>query len=112
MHWTFCIFICLKVLFTSSIILRCLFNHIFSIAGARVEEGKKFSKVAERNICITMAAIDPSKCKGTDPITLYKKKDDVEYVVCSLMPGSLYQQKLNLLFDMGEELNFLTKGNG
>ena len=59
-----------------------------------------------------MASVDPSHCKGTEPITLYQKKDEVEYVICSLVPGSLYQQQLDLMFEMGEELSLVTKGNG
>lgn len=71
-----------------------------------------FSDIAKQANRFTMAAIDPLKTEGRHPITVYFKRDDSEYPLCTLISGKIYQQPIELTFDMSEEVYISVKGPG
>ena len=89
-----------------------MLNCANNTTGLCLEAGKKYSQTVEKCFHISMAAVDPHKSKGSEPVTLYLEKDGVEYVICTLVPGKINQQQLDLNFNMGEDINLFIKEKG
>ncbi|ESO08057.1 hypothetical protein HELRODRAFT_190865 [Helobdella robusta] len=90
------------------VVLKELANNIFW--GVCLESGKKYTQTPDKNFHISMAAIDPSNKASTDPVSVILERNNAQFVLCSLVPGILYQQALDLNFSEGEELVLYTKG--
>lgn len=45
-------------------------------------------------------------------VSLVIQHDKAEYILCTLVPGTCYQQALDLNFTEGEEVTFFTNGSG
>ncbi|CAO3625369.1 unnamed protein product [Cunninghamella echinulata] len=70
--------------------------------GLTITPGKVYSQIAENSFRLTMASIgEVSKNART---SLRIKVDEREFYLCSLTPGKLNQQLLNLIIVKGEEV--------
>jgi len=57
-----------------------------------------------------MAALEPDD-GPKKPATIFVKYNGAEFALCTLCPGSIYQQTLDLNFATGEEVTFFIKGS-
>lgn len=47
-----------------------------------------------------------------DVVSVYVSHNEHDFLLCSLKPGLVYQQTLDLGFMMGEDITFYTTGKG
>ncbi|KAI8588112.1 hypothetical protein BDZ88DRAFT_422549 [Geranomyces variabilis] len=80
------------------------------IWGLKVQSGKEYSTQVQDSFVITMAALTTTLPKNGARTSISIKKDDREFVICSLTPGKIEQQVLDLTFLEGEEITFKTTG--
>ncbi|KAJ3144263.1 peptidylprolyl isomerase fpr4 [Geranomyces variabilis] len=80
------------------------------IWGLKVQSGKEYSTQVQDSFVITMAALTATLPKNGARTSISIKKDDREFVICSLTPGKTEQQVLDLTFLEGEEITFKTTG--
>ncbi|KAJ3169873.1 peptidylprolyl isomerase fpr4 [Geranomyces variabilis] len=80
------------------------------IWGLKVQSGKEYSTQVQDSFVITMAALTAALPKNGARTSISIKKDDREFVICSLTPGKIEQQVLDLTFLEGEEITFKTTG--
>ncbi|KAJ8656913.1 hypothetical protein O0I10_007510 [Lichtheimia ornata] len=78
--------------------------------GLQLTPGKSYSQIASSTFCITMAAVSDSKVNKPTRSSVCIVVDDMEYVLCTLVPGQIDQQELNLTIVEGEEVSFTVKG--
>jgi FK506-binding nuclear protein len=81
--------------------------------GLIVEAGKTYEQLNELPLRISMASIGPNEKGevGTKRTYLKFRSEDKDYVVCSLTPEKNETQMLDLVFEPGDELSFLTTGD-
>lgn len=46
-----------------------------------------------------------------DPVTIMIEVDKAQFALCTLQPGKIPQQTLDIAFTEGEEITFFTEGN-
>ncbi|KAJ3178941.1 peptidylprolyl isomerase fpr4 [Geranomyces variabilis] len=80
------------------------------IWGLKVQSGKEYSTQVQDSFTITMAALTANLPKNGARTSISIQKDDREFVICSLTPGKIEQQVLDLTFLEGEEITFKTTG--
>ncbi|CDS07427.1 hypothetical protein LRAMOSA01376 [Lichtheimia ramosa] len=78
--------------------------------GLQLIPGNTYSQIASRTFCITMAAVTDAKVTKPTRSSVCIVVDDMEYVLCTLVPGQIDQQELNLTIVEGEEVSFSVKG--
>ncbi|KAL1926622.1 hypothetical protein VTP01DRAFT_5517 [Rhizomucor pusillus] len=75
----------------------------------RVDPGLTFCQIAPASYRVTMAAYGETKDSTRSTLRVYI--DKMDFVLCSLRPGKLTQQPLNLTVVKGEEVQFSVTGN-
>ncbi|KNC97465.1 uncharacterized protein SPPG_07382 [Spizellomyces punctatus DAOM BR117] len=81
------------------------------IWGLTVEAGKEYSQIVDDSFCITMAALGAQLPKNGGRTSISIKIHDKEFAVCSLTPGKIEQQVLDLTLLEGEEVTIKGTGN-
>ncbi|EGF81578.1 hypothetical protein BATDEDRAFT_36850 [Batrachochytrium dendrobatidis JAM81] len=82
-----------------------------SFFGLTIDADKKYSQTVEDDFRLTMASLStklPNKPQRTSVII---KLGDREFTLCSLTPGTLENQSLDLTLVAGEEISFHSVGN-
>jgi len=79
--------------------------------GLTLEKGKLYNQTPRTGFHVSMAALAPKENEAKKPVTVFVKYNNAEFALCTLCPGSLYQQTLDLHFNTGEEVTFFLKGN-
>ncbi|TPX45330.1 hypothetical protein SeMB42_g04056 [Synchytrium endobioticum] len=81
--------------------------------GLVLQPGKTYEQINELPLRLTMASIGPDDKgeTGTKKTYLKYRSDEQEFVVCCLIPDKNETQVLELLFEPGEPLTFLTTGD-
>ncbi|KAI8921631.1 hypothetical protein BC831DRAFT_418418 [Entophlyctis helioformis] len=82
-----------------------------SFFGLTVDPKKKYSQTVEDDFHITMASLGSKLPENAERTSLIMSVDDREFVLCSLTPGKIENQPLNLTITEGEEIAFYTTGN-
>ncbi|KAI8340790.1 hypothetical protein BC941DRAFT_450257 [Chlamydoabsidia padenii] len=77
--------------------------------GLKVAPGKTYTQIAENSFRITMASL-AEVGKNTARASLCIKVDDNDFVLCSLAPGKVDQQLLDLIIVKGEQVTFSVQG--
>ncbi|KAI7881824.1 hypothetical protein K492DRAFT_206540 [Lichtheimia hyalospora FSU 10163] len=72
--------------------------------------GNSYSQIASSTFQITMAAVTDSKVDKLTRSSVCIAVDNTEYVLCTLVPGQIDQQELDLIIVEGEEVCFTVKG--
>ncbi|KAJ3158634.1 peptidylprolyl isomerase fpr4 [Geranomyces michiganensis] len=78
--------------------------------GLKVESGKEYSTQVDDSFTITMAALTAKLPKNGTRTSVSIIKEDREFAICSLTPGKIEQQVLDLTFLEGEEVTFKSTG--
>ncbi|KAJ8039812.1 46 kDa FK506-binding nuclear protein [Holothuria leucospilota] len=84
-------------------------------AGLTIESGKHYSQSVEDSFHVSMAALeldDDYKSKSRPPIRVMVQHDKKDFLLCSLLYGTLIQQQLDLDFTEGEQVTFFLEGSG
>ncbi|TPX68737.1 hypothetical protein SpCBS45565_g02915 [Spizellomyces sp. 'palustris'] len=81
------------------------------IWGLTVEAGKEYSQIVDDSFCITMAALGAQLPKNGGRTSISIKIHDKEFAVCSLTPGKIEQQVLDLTLLEGQEVTIKGTGN-
>lgn len=83
--------------------------------GLTIESGKHYSQSVEDSFHVSMAALeldDDYKSKSRPPIRVMVQHDKKDFLLCSLLYGTLIQQQLDLDFTEGEQVTFFLEGSG
>jgi len=83
--------------------------------GVTLDGGKRYSQTVDQSFHISMAAVEASQefeQKQKNPVSVMIEHDNAEFVLCTLHPGKVYQQPLDLNFTEGEEVALFLNGNG
>ncbi|CAO3596918.1 unnamed protein product [Absidia cylindrospora] len=78
--------------------------------GLKVVPGKNYSTIVEHSFRITMASLAETAKNNNSRAALRIKVDDNEFVLCSLTPGKVDQQLLDLIIAKDEEIAFSVEG--
>jgi len=78
--------------------------------GLTLVTGKIYNQTPSTGFHISMAALEPDD-GPKKPATIFVKYNGAEFALCTLCPGSIYQQTLDLNFATGEEVTFFIKGS-
>ncbi|ORZ12667.1 hypothetical protein BCR42DRAFT_355793 [Absidia repens] len=78
--------------------------------GLKVVPGKNYSTIVEHSFRITMASLAETAKNNNSRAALRIKVDDNEFVLCSLTPGKVDQQLLDLIIAKNEEIAFSVEG--
>ncbi|KAG0260103.1 peptidylprolyl isomerase fpr4 [Mortierella polycephala] len=76
--------------------------------GLTVLPEKTYSQVVENSFKLSMAALDETTKPGRSSVRV--TVDKKTFVLCSLIPGKVEQQTLDLVFTEGEEITFSVSG--
>ncbi|KAG0268964.1 hypothetical protein BGZ95_002249, partial [Linnemannia exigua] len=77
--------------------------------GLTVFPEKTYSQVVENSFKLSMAALDEETKPGRSSIRV--TVDKKTFILCSLTPGNVEQQTLDLVFTEGEEITFSVSGD-
>ncbi|KAI8089426.1 uncharacterized protein BX664DRAFT_314633 [Halteromyces radiatus] len=77
--------------------------------GAQIEPGKSYTQAVTSPFMVTMAALSDVIVDNARS-SLCIRVNELEFVLCSLTPGRLEQQPLNLTLVEGETVTFAIKG--
>ncbi|KAG0164946.1 peptidylprolyl isomerase fpr4 [Apophysomyces sp. BC1034] len=78
--------------------------------GLQVLPGKTYSQIVSSSFRITMAAL-PESATNKKRTSVCVKVDNEDYVLCTLVPGKIDQQILDISFVEEEEVTFMVKGD-
>ncbi|TPX60700.1 hypothetical protein PhCBS80983_g01572 [Powellomyces hirtus] len=81
------------------------------IWGLKVESGKEYSQRVDSSFGVSMAALSHTLPKNGARTSITVTTEGREFVLCSLTPGKIEQQVLDLSFLEGEEITFKSIGN-
>jgi FK506-binding nuclear protein len=76
-----------------------------------LKANKKYTQKLEKPFHLSQAALDHSS-SDDDPVQVMYSHENSSYLLCTLQKGKNIQCALDLNFAEGDELCFLTKGNG
>ncbi|CAG9807935.1 unnamed protein product [Chironomus riparius] len=79
--------------------------------GLILKANKKYTQKLEKPFHLSQAALDHSS-SDDDPVQVMYSHENSSYLLCTLQKGKNIQCALDLNFAEGDELCFLTKGNG
>ncbi|KAK3824905.1 MAG: hypothetical protein J3Q66DRAFT_376890 [Benniella sp.] len=77
--------------------------------GLTVLPNKTYSQIVENSFKLSMAALDEEVKEGRSSVRV--TVDKKTFVLCSLTPGKIEQQSLDLVFTEGESITFSVSGN-
>ncbi|KAJ1991027.1 peptidylprolyl isomerase fpr3 [Dimargaris cristalligena] len=78
--------------------------------GLQIQPNKAYMQKVDASFCLTMAALD-EKIADNQRTVVKVTVDDKSFVLCSLLPGKLEQQPLNITFTEGEQVTFFLNGS-
>ncbi|KAJ3013978.1 hypothetical protein HKX48_005418 [Thoreauomyces humboldtii] len=79
--------------------------------GLKVEAGKEYSQTVDQHFVITMAALVAELPKNGTRTSITISSEDSSFVICSLTPGKIEQQIIDLTFLEGSEITIKNHGN-
>ncbi|KAG0267122.1 peptidylprolyl isomerase fpr4 [Actinomortierella ambigua] len=84
-------------------------NQILGFWGLTVLPEKTYTQIVDNSFKLSMAALDETTKPGRSclRVTVNKKT----FILCSLTPGKVEQQNLDLVFTEGEEITFSVSGD-
>ncbi|XP_052098186.1 46 kDa FK506-binding nuclear protein-like [Mytilus californianus] len=74
--------------------------------GVTLDGGKRYTQTVESSFHLSMAALEPSKGKSDNLVSIMIQHEKAEFMLCTLQHGKTYQQPLDLNFTEGEEVTF------
>ncbi|KAJ2161183.1 peptidylprolyl isomerase fpr3 [Coemansia sp. RSA 552] len=78
--------------------------------GLRIAPGKTYSQTVDASFRLSNAALGVS-AEDSGRTSVLLTVDDKDFVLCSLTPGKIEQQMLDIVLTEGEEITFETNGN-
>ncbi|KAJ2850901.1 peptidylprolyl isomerase fpr3 [Coemansia brasiliensis] len=78
--------------------------------GLKIEPGKTYSQTVDASFRLSNAALG-LKLKGNKRTSVVLTIDGMNFVLCSLTPGSIEQQSLDICLTEGEDITFETVGD-
>ncbi|KAI8904434.1 hypothetical protein EDD86DRAFT_230204 [Gorgonomyces haynaldii] len=82
-----------------------------SFWGLTVEPGKKYTQEVDEDFHITMATLAAKLPKGAARSSVTLTVNENTFNLCSLIPGVIENQPLNIRLNEGEEITFINTGN-
>ncbi|KAJ3186323.1 peptidylprolyl isomerase fpr4 [Gaertneriomyces sp. JEL0708] len=79
--------------------------------GLLLEPGKTYSQTVDQSFGVTMAALGEKLPKDASRTSIKVNADDKSFVLCSLTPGKIEQQQLDLVCPVDEDVTFENVGN-
>lgn len=80
------------------------------ISGITLDVGKRYTQTVEKSFHLSMAALGFNN-PTPDPVTIMVEVEKAQFALCTLQPGKIPQQSLDIAFTEGEEVTFYTEGN-
>ncbi|XP_020912632.1 46 kDa FK506-binding nuclear protein-like, partial [Exaiptasia diaphana] len=78
--------------------------------GITLDVGKRYTQTVEKSFHLSMAALGFNN-PTPEPVTIMVEVDKAQFALCTLQPGKIPQQTLDIAFTEGEEITFYTEGN-
>ncbi|KAI8822416.1 uncharacterized protein EV422DRAFT_523936 [Fimicolochytrium jonesii] len=79
--------------------------------GLKIEAGKEYSQLIDSSFTVTSAALSFDLPKNGTRTVVSLTTNEKEFVLCSLTPGKIEQQVVDLSFLEGDEITFKSTGN-
>lgn len=80
-------------------------------AGLIMEPGKRYTQTVERAFHISMACLEPSTADN-DNVSVLLVFGNREFILCSLNKHKAIQAQLDLNFQSGDKIAFMSSGKG
>ncbi|PNF28966.1 hypothetical protein B7P43_G19110, partial [Cryptotermes secundus] len=79
--------------------------------GLIMETGKRYTQTVERAFHVSMACLDPTTADN-DNVSVLLSFDNREFILCSLNKHRVIQTQLDLNFQSGDKIAFMSSGRG
>lgn len=76
-----------------------------------MEPGKRYTQTVERAFHVSMACLDPSTA-DSDNVSVLLAFGNSEFILCSLNKHKAIQTQLDLNFQSGDKIAFMSSGRG
>lgn len=76
-----------------------------------MEAGKRYTQTVERAFHVSMACLEPSTADN-DNVSVLLAFDNREFILCSLNKHRVIQTQLDLNFQSGDKIAFMSSGKG
>lgn len=87
-------------------------SHLINIhTGLTLEAGKSYTQEVDSTFRISMAALGSKIPKNAERVSVIISYAGNDFTLCSLTPGKIEQQPIDITFLEGEEITFMTQGS-
>jgi FK506-binding nuclear protein len=76
-----------------------------------MEPGKRYTQTVERAFHVSMACLEPNTADN-DNVSVLLAFDNREFILCSLNRHKVIQTQLDLNFQSGDKIAFMSSGKG
>lgn len=80
--------------------------------GLTLIPGEPCTKVLDKSVCLSMAALESRQTIGSGFTQVLIQANGVDYILCTLMSGVVFQQYMNVKLSEGEKVTLSVEGTG